>query len=157
MTSLVKAENAAANVRVLVITASVRHVKAHAPTGNGLRMRPEMVVRKMERRDHAFGVSECGFGTANRRSNPMKIEMKKGMGFTPFQLKFGKRRREVVVLASIGRLLAVEFGFDIAFLGGGCKQVEFSWFNKLVTHADNPTVLELGGALCMVDLLGIMN
>lgn len=119
MTSLVKAENAAAKVRVLVITASVRHVKAHAPTGNGLRMRPEMVVRKMERSDHAFGVRECGFGIAKRRSNPMEMEMKNGMGFTPFQLKFGKRRRrEVVVLASTGRLLGVEFGFVIAFLGG---------------------------------------
>lgn len=52
MTSLVKAEKAAEKVRVLVRTARVRQVKAQPPTGSGLRMRPEMVVRKSARSCH---------------------------------------------------------------------------------------------------------
>lgn len=44
MTSLVKAEKAAEKESVLVTT-----TKAHAPTGRGLRTRPAIVERKMER------------------------------------------------------------------------------------------------------------
>lgn len=49
MTSLVKAEKAAEKVRVLVRTERVRQVKAQPPTGSGVRIRPEMVVRKRAR------------------------------------------------------------------------------------------------------------
>lgn len=53
-TSFRKAENAAANVNVLVIRTIVTHINTHAPTGNGLRMRPKIVVRNMDRSRQAF-------------------------------------------------------------------------------------------------------
>lgn len=84
MTSLVKAANAAANVKVFVTMVSVRQKKAHAPTGNGLRMRPEKVVRKMARSCHAFVESWWGFGTAKRKIRPIDMDMASGIGFAPF-------------------------------------------------------------------------
>lgn len=57
MTSFVKAVNAAEKVSVLVTTVAVRQTNAQEPTGNGLRMRPEMVVVKMARRDQASWVT----------------------------------------------------------------------------------------------------
>lgn len=53
ITSFVKAAKAAAKVRVLVTTASVRQANAHAPTGKGLRISPATVTMKMARRDQA--------------------------------------------------------------------------------------------------------
>lgn len=52
-----KAVNAAEKVSVLVTTVAVRQKNAQAPTGNGLSMRPEMVVKKMASRDQALWVT----------------------------------------------------------------------------------------------------
>lgn len=83
ITSLVKALKAAEKERVFVTTEAVRPKKAHAPTGNGLRTRPAIVERKMERSCHASGVTSTGLGTKKRTMRPMEMEMMKGIGFAP--------------------------------------------------------------------------
>lgn len=79
-----KAEKAAAKVRVLVTTVSVRQTNAQAPTGKGLRMSPATVAMKMARRDQALGATARGFGTAKRSMRPRVTQMKRGSGLTPF-------------------------------------------------------------------------
>jgi hypothetical protein len=83
MTSLVKAEKAQEKDRVLVTTEAVRLRKAQAPTGRGLRTRPEMVEMKMESNCHALGETSRGLGTRNLTMRATEIEMRKGMGLTP--------------------------------------------------------------------------
>lgn len=83
-TSLVKAEKAAENVRVLVMTVRARHVTDHAPTGKGATIRPVMVVRNMERSCHAFVESWWGFGTAKLKIMPMVMEIRRGVNLAPF-------------------------------------------------------------------------
>lgn len=85
ITSLVKALKAAEKVRVLVTTVAVRPRKAHAPTGSGLRTRPAMVERKMERSCQASGVTSTGLGTKKRTMRPMPTEITKGKGFAPYK------------------------------------------------------------------------
>jgi hypothetical protein len=85
MTSLVKAPKAAANVRVLVTTATVNPRNAHAPTGRGDNTRPAMVVKKMANNCHACVVTDAGFATRYRRARPKPTETTKGKGFTPAQ------------------------------------------------------------------------
>lgn len=107
ITSFVKAEKAAAKVRVLVTTVSVRQTKAQAATGRGLRIRPTTVVMNMERRDQALAVTAAGLGTAKRRIRPRATQRSRGRGLTPFHLILGKRRLRlgvvvVVVVVSCG-------------------------------------------------------
>lgn len=90
-TSFRKAEKAAANVNVLVIRTIVTHITTHAPTGNGLRMRPEIVVRNMARSCHAFLDSWWGFGTAKLKIRPMAKQIMRGRGLAP---NFNSWRKE---------------------------------------------------------------
>lgn len=117
MTSLVNAANAAANVKVFVTTVSVRQRKAHAPTGNGPRIRPEIVVRKMAKSCHALVESWWGFGTAKRKSMPINMDMASGIGFAPFHGGREMRRRWRLVL-EVGEVLEGrgELGVDINYL-----------------------------------------
>lgn len=71
------------NASVLVTMDVVSPRKAHAPTGNGLRTRPAMVERKMERSCHACGVTSTGFGMRKWTMRPMEMEMMKGMSLAP--------------------------------------------------------------------------
>lgn len=61
----------------------VRPRKAQAPTGSGLRTRPAMVERKMERSCHAWAVTSGGFGTAKRTRRPIERERIKGTSLAP--------------------------------------------------------------------------
>ncbi|GAB2225252.1 hypothetical protein Droror1_Dr00006043 [Drosera rotundifolia] len=85
MISLVAAERAEEKESVFVETEMVTQTIAQAPSGSGDRMRPRMVVRKMERRDQAWWVSLAGLGTKKRRMRPSEIEIRNGIGFAPFQ------------------------------------------------------------------------
>lgn len=73
-----KAINASANESVSVTMTSVKHAKAHAPTGNGLRMRPEIVVRKNASSCHACVVTLEGLGIAKRTKRPIDMENNSG-------------------------------------------------------------------------------
>lgn len=84
-----KAENAAANGSVSVMINRVRQVKAHAPTGNGLRIRPAMVVTNMANNCQACFVTPAGFGTARRIMRPMDTEIARGISFAPCHRRFG--------------------------------------------------------------------
>lgn len=94
MTSLVKAEKAAAKVKVFVNTVAVRQTKAQAPTGSGPRMSPVMVVRNRARSCQAWGVTLCGRGTAKRMMKKTETEMRNGSGFVPCQRLRILSRRE---------------------------------------------------------------
>ncbi|GAA0169234.1 hypothetical protein LIER_23761 [Lithospermum erythrorhizon] len=85
ITSLFMASNAAANAKVFVIMAIVRQKSAHEPTGKGLRMRPEMVVRKIARSCHACFDRSCGFGIAKRTIRPMEMEIIDARSLAPVQ------------------------------------------------------------------------
>lgn len=85
MTSLVKAAKAEAKGRVLVMTARVRQVNAHAPMGNGLRISPAMVVTNMAKSCQACLDTWVGLGTANLMSIPIEIEIASGISFAPGQ------------------------------------------------------------------------
>ncbi len=52
MTSLVIAEKAWANVKVLVASVAVTAIKAQAPTGSGSNTSPRIVVTNMDRSVH---------------------------------------------------------------------------------------------------------
>ena len=80
-----KALKAVENGNVLVTIEAVTPRKAHAPTGNGLSTRPEMVERKMARSCHDWGESSGGFGIAKRRIKPTEIEIISGIGLAPFE------------------------------------------------------------------------
>ncbi|KAL1825057.1 hypothetical protein ACET3Z_011835 [Daucus carota] len=73
--------NASANESVSVTMTSVKQANAHAPTGNGLKMSPEIVVRKIARSCHACVVTREGFGTAKRTRRPMEIDNMSGSNF----------------------------------------------------------------------------
>lgn len=123
MTSLVKAAKADANDRVLVMTEMVRQMKAQAPTGNGPRMRPAMVVRNMAKSCQAFFETCEGFGTAKQTITPTDMEIASGIGFAPGQLRNVKERRGGVELVGIA-MTVVELGvsgggFDIGEGGNG--------------------------------------
>ncbi len=60
MTSLVKAEKTQEKDMVLVTMEVVRLRKAQAPTGRGLRTRPEMVEMKMESNCHEDEAGDGG-------------------------------------------------------------------------------------------------
>ncbi|KAM0981991.1 hypothetical protein EV1_014903 [Malus domestica] len=83
ITSLVKAPKAVWKDRVSITMKVVRPGKAQAPTGNGLRTRPEMVDRKMASNCQACEVTSTGLGTKKRTAMPTAMEMMKGMGFAP--------------------------------------------------------------------------
>lgn len=83
MTSLVNAAKAVGNASVLVTIEVVRPRKAHAPTGNGLKTRPAIVERKIERSCHACGETSTGLGTRKRRMRPMEMEITKGSSLAP--------------------------------------------------------------------------
>lgn len=76
-----KAINASANESVSVMITSVKHANAHAPTGNGLKMSPEIVVKKIARSCHACVVTREGLGIAKRTKRPMDIETISGNNF----------------------------------------------------------------------------
>lgn len=83
MMSCVNAWNAAEKVNVLVTVHVVRPRNAHAPSGSGLRMRPDIVEMNMESKFHACGVISLGFGTRKRRMRPVEMETMSGIGFAP--------------------------------------------------------------------------
>ncbi len=83
MTSLVKAPNAAPNVRVLVTTAIVNPRKAHAPTGRGDSTSPVMVDKKIASSCHACVVTATGLATRYLSARPTPTDTTKGKGFTP--------------------------------------------------------------------------
>ncbi|KAK8518943.1 hypothetical protein V6N12_012178 [Hibiscus sabdariffa] len=83
MTSLVKALNADANGSVLVTIEAVRPMKAHAPTGKGLKTKPAIVDKKMARSCHACGVTSMGLGTRKRTMRPIETERNKGKSLAP--------------------------------------------------------------------------
>lgn len=83
MTSLVNAAKAVENASVLVTIEVVRPRNAHAPTGNGLKTRPAIVERKIERSCHACGETSTGLGTRKRRMRPMEMEITKGSSLAP--------------------------------------------------------------------------
>lgn len=84
-----KTLNAAENGSVSVMTTRVRQVKAHAPTGNGLKMSPAMVVRNMANNCQACVVTPAGFGTAKRIRMPTDREIASGISFAPCHRRFG--------------------------------------------------------------------
>ncbi|KAD4888762.1 hypothetical protein E3N88_20835 [Mikania micrantha] len=107
MTSFVNAANASLNGSVLVTTEMVRHTKAQAPTGNGPKMRPTMVVRKMANNRQACFETSAGLGIAKQTMSPMVMEIASGIGFAPGKLgNLMVCRREWVGMVSAG-------GFDI--------------------------------------------
>lgn len=112
ITSLVKAPNAVANDSVLVTIDAVRPRNAHAPTGRGLRTRPAMVERKMERSCHAWRETTAGLGTRNRTITPTATEITRGMSFAPCGLGLGLGLGSWVGLeeeeARIGECLGLE-------------------------------------------------
>lgn len=83
ITSLVNAEKAAEKESVLVTIEAVRPMKAQAPTGRGLRTRPAIVDRKIERSCQPCGVTPSGTETANRRIRPTERERIRGTSFAP--------------------------------------------------------------------------
>ncbi|KAL4362929.1 hypothetical protein GQ457_04G003810 [Hibiscus cannabinus] len=83
MTSLVKALKADANGSVLVTIEAVRPMKAHAPTGKGLKTKPAIVDKKMARSCHACGVTSMGLGTRKRTMRPIETERNKGNSLAP--------------------------------------------------------------------------
>lgn len=83
MTSLVKALKADANGSVLVTMEVVRPIKAHAPTGKGLKTRPAIVDKKMAKSCQACGVTSTGLGTRKRTIRPMETERNKGKSLAP--------------------------------------------------------------------------
>ena len=85
--------NASANESVSVTMTSVKQANAHAPTGNGLKMSPEIVVRKIARSCHACVVTREGFGTAKRTRRPMDIDNKSGSNFAWRRRKLRKLER----------------------------------------------------------------
>lgn len=76
-----KAINASANESVSVTMTSVKHANAHAPTGNGLKMSPEIVVRKIASSCHACVVTCEGLGIAKRTRRPIDTETISGRNF----------------------------------------------------------------------------
>lgn len=80
---MVKAENAEVKERVPVRMEAVRLINAQAPTGRGLRTRPAMVERKIERSCHACIVTSTGLGIANRRMRPIATENTRGTNLAP--------------------------------------------------------------------------
>lgn len=89
MTSLVKAEKAAAKVRVLVATAVVTDRKAQAPTGIGSSTSPAMVDTKMESRVQPCMLMPAGTGTRKRSTRPTAMERARGSGLAPGQTGAG--------------------------------------------------------------------
>ena len=77
-----KAENAAANVSVLVSTEAPRPSSATAPRGRGWVMIPTMVARKIASSCHALRVTPAGTGT-NHRIIPVAIDARSGFIAAP--------------------------------------------------------------------------
>lgn len=77
-----KAENAAANVRVLVSTEAPRPKRATAPRGSGWVMIPTIVARKMARSCQASRETPDGTGT-NQRITPVAMDAKSGFIAAP--------------------------------------------------------------------------
>lgn len=77
---------------------SVKHANAHAPTGNGLKMRPEIVVRKIARSCHACVVTRLGLGIAKRTRRPMDTENISGSNFVN---NLSRRKKRVVRLRKV--------------------------------------------------------
>lgn len=76
-----KAINASANESVSVTMTSVKHANAHAPTGNGLNMSPEIVVKNIASSCHACVVTREGLGIAKRTRRPIDTETISGRNF----------------------------------------------------------------------------
>lgn len=77
-----KAENAAANVSVLVRTHAPSPINATAPSGRGCVMIPTIVARNIESNCHAFLETPVGTGT-NQRITPVAIEASRGFIAAP--------------------------------------------------------------------------
>lgn len=123
-----KASNAVGNGNVLVTIEAVTPRNAQAPTGSGLRTRPEMVEIKMARSCHDWGVSSGGLGTAKRRIRPTEIEMISGIGLAPFGGRFSTGIAAGVAAEFKGlRGIGFDFGFGERGNGFGVEVREIEW------------------------------
>lgn len=75
--------NAVVKGRVLVKIAVVNPRNAHAPTGNGLRTRPAIVDKKIDKSCQACGVTSIGRGIRNRTIKPIDTEITNGISLAP--------------------------------------------------------------------------